>query len=129
MPGALAPTLSAPLRRRALALVAAVVFVLVATGLCVTSAHADTDTWCNNCTINPGTGRQSRYDHHFTLVYSHDLSFDDSYVGAGVIGYDRIAHGYVTATHSYSAPVLAYGWGENTTVDWYAIPMDIHGDF
>jgi hypothetical protein len=117
------------LRGRRLRLIVAAGLVALTAALSATVAHAGTDTWCSSCNVNPGQGKQSTYDHHFTLIYSHDLSLNSSYVGAGVLGCFSIAHGYGVATHSYSTTCLAYGWGENTEVDWITIPMNIHGDF
>jgi hypothetical protein len=117
------------LRGRRWRLIVATALAALTAGLSATAAHAGTDTWCSSCTVDPGQGKPSTFDHHFTLIYSHDLTTHSSYVGAGVLGCFAIAHGYGVATHSYSTTCLAYGWGENTEIDWIQIPMNIHGDF
>lgn len=123
---------------RAKMLAAAAIAIAIVTAWAV-AAYADTDFWCGSgsgvtCNVRPAGGyRNSGFQHHFTLVYVHDVTFGApgrAYLGAGVTGCYGIAHAVGEVTHSYSTPCLSYGHGENDDdIDNADSTLDMHGDY
>lgn len=123
---------------RAKMLAAAVLAIAVVTAWAV-AAYADTDFWCGpgsgvTCNVRPAGGfRNSGYQHHFTLVYVHDVTLGNpgtAYLGAGVNSCFGIAHAFGVVTHSYSTTCLSTGRGENDNdIDNGDSTLDMHGDF
>jgi hypothetical protein len=115
-----------------LKLIAAAVLAAVAAGAFAIAAHAGTDSWCG-CSVSPGDTRRSPFDHHFTLVYVHDVtigSYETAYLGAGVDSCYSVAHAFGVVTHSYATPCLSYARGYNANdPDNSPSTLNMHGDF
>jgi hypothetical protein len=66
------------------------------------------------------------------LVYIHSVDLDQpgAYIGASTPNCYGVAHGYGTATHSYSTPCLSRGRGENDQdPDNAPVNLNMHGDY
>jgi hypothetical protein len=115
-----------------LRLIGATVLAVVAAGAFAIAAHAGTDSWCG-CSVSPGDTRRSPYDHHFTLVYVHDVTvgaYETAYLGAGVDSCYSVAHAVGVVTHSYGTPCLSYARGYNANnPDNAPSTLNMHGDY